>query len=259
MGATKISNIFLILIFLIVFYKSDGQVQRIVGGFSAKESQFPYVVSIRRLGDHICGGVIISRNFILTAGRCVVKNFSNDGVTSYPAHEFNIRVGSLSLYDKGLLWKISEIMVHSNYTNMLNDLALLKLQEPLVFSDYIQPIEVSYERPSLKASEISIAGWGFQKTSGYVSRYLQYITMDVVEPSNCMSHLLGDEAEKSLLCLQFNGGGICTGDIGAAAIYHGELVGLASFSLEKCGNEYPDGFTNIAYYRQWILQNTDLI
>lgn len=57
-----------------------GDVQRIVGGSTARESQFPYLASVRRNDIHVCGGVIISRTHILTAGRCVVKNFSNDAV-----------------------------------------------------------------------------------------------------------------------------------------------------------------------------------
>uniref|UniRef100_A0A1I8NC12 Peptidase S1 domain-containing protein n=1 Tax=Musca domestica TaxID=7370 RepID=A0A1I8NC12_MUSDO len=231
---------------------------RLVGGNTATERQFPYAVSLRRNGVHTCGGVIISRNYILTAARCVVKNIANNGIESYSPSEFKIRAGSLSLYDQGILAGVSEIKVHSNYTNMLNDVALLKLEEPLIFSDYIKPISLPYERPSLTA-QVSVPGWGLHKTSGDVSRYLKYLSMEVVDNKECLSYLYGEDADARLLCLQFgHGGGICSGDIGGPAVYDGELVGLASFSIERCGSEYPDGFTNIAFFVRWIRENTDL-
>lgn len=44
---------------------------RIVGGVDATLGQFPHQISLRQSGSHICGGSIISRDFILTAGHCV--------------------------------------------------------------------------------------------------------------------------------------------------------------------------------------------
>lgn len=151
---------------------------------------------------------------------------------------------------------ISEIIVHSNYNNMLNDLALMKLQERLIFSDYIKPISLPYETP-MPSARVTVAGWGFHKTSGDVSRNLQYLSMDVVETTNCLTYLFGDEGDQSLLCLQSSVGGICSGDIGGPAVYQDELVALASFTIERCSSQYPDGFTNIAYYVKWIRDNSD--
>lgn len=44
---------------------------RIVGGVDATLGQFPHQISLRQSGSHICGGSIISRDFILTAAHCV--------------------------------------------------------------------------------------------------------------------------------------------------------------------------------------------
>lgn len=46
---------------------------RIFGGQNATEGQFPYQVLVTRAGDDaiaVCGGAIISRNYVVTAARC---------------------------------------------------------------------------------------------------------------------------------------------------------------------------------------------
>lgn len=44
---------------------------RVLGGSNAKEGQFPYQVSIKVHGSHVCGGSIVSDYFVLTAAHCV--------------------------------------------------------------------------------------------------------------------------------------------------------------------------------------------
>ena len=44
---------------------------RIVGGVDAKDGQVPYQCSLQRNGSHFCGCVIISKQWILTAGHCL--------------------------------------------------------------------------------------------------------------------------------------------------------------------------------------------
>lgn len=46
---------------------------RIVGGTSARDGQYPYLVSIRNRGVHDCGGAIIDEYWILTAAHCLTS------------------------------------------------------------------------------------------------------------------------------------------------------------------------------------------
>lgn len=50
---------------------TDGE--RILGGTKAQEGEFPFIVSITKNGEHICGGFIYNQRFIVTTASCVLK------------------------------------------------------------------------------------------------------------------------------------------------------------------------------------------
>ncbi|KAG0428803.1 hypothetical protein HPB47_024235 [Ixodes persulcatus] len=49
-----------------------GNVQ-IVGGSDATPLEFPWQISLRISGQHICGGSIINKQHILTAAHCILE------------------------------------------------------------------------------------------------------------------------------------------------------------------------------------------
>lgn len=53
-------------------YRSYSSVSPIVGGWEARDGEFPWMVSLQDLsGHHFCGGAIVDKNWILTAAHCV--------------------------------------------------------------------------------------------------------------------------------------------------------------------------------------------
>merc|ERR1711872_986414 len=112
---------------------------RIHGGSDAEQGQFPYIISIRRIANafkHMCGGVLINPEWVLTSAFCVeeVGTYSIDAVGG----EHNLIVPSAHEQIRG----VENIIRHPNYTHSdasvdgmatpeSNDLALIKLKSPM--------------------------------------------------------------------------------------------------------------------------------
>lgn len=64
----------MLVVFLISAINAEHQsAERVIGGSDAQEGQFPYQISLRVGGSHVCGGTIISNKFVLTAAHCVER------------------------------------------------------------------------------------------------------------------------------------------------------------------------------------------
>lgn len=135
-------NSFIVFILFLAFNKYIYS-QAILGGDGADITDIPYIVSLENSGVHVCGGVIIDRNWILTAGHCVY----------WPISEFAgapdmIHAGSTDQTNdsQGQRITVDYSVLHPNWNGDLrngHDLALLKLSEPICFNDNVQPIAYS--------------------------------------------------------------------------------------------------------------------
>ncbi|EDV38405.1 uncharacterized protein Dana_GF21864 [Drosophila ananassae] len=230
---------------------------RIVGGEDASKAQFPHQISLRNAGSHSCGGSIISKNFILTAAHCVTNQQEDGSFVAIDADRFTIRAGSNDRFSGGVLVNVVEVIFHEGYnTNLHNDVAVLRLESPLIFSSSIQPIAL----PSVQTpddADIIVSGWGRLKAGGDLPRYLQYNTLKSISFEKC-DELIGWGLEMELCLLHEADNGVCHGDSGGPAIYNGEVVGIAGFVWGSCGTTYPDGYSRVWYHKEWIIQHTDL-
>ncbi|XP_030566121.1 serine protease SP24D-like [Drosophila novamexicana] len=229
---------------------------RVVGGADATIGQFPHQISLRYTGSHICGGSIISREYILTAAHCVTDELANGTMVVTPASVLSIRAGSLDRFSGGMLVNVAEVLVHEDYNSFWNDMALLRLEKALVYSSQIRAIPLaSVETPV--ASQVIISGWGLLSTNGDLPRQMQWNTLSSISRLSCITAI--GVYRESMLCLAHEqGNGACNGDSGGPAIFNGELVGVAGFVVDGCGSANPDGYAKVFYHREWIIEHAHL-
>lgn len=71
--------------------------------------------------------------------------------------------------DEEQLKDVSRIIVHPDYIKsaLLNDIALLELSSPVIFSEYVRPVCLAAEGSELYAGITCwMTGWGYRKNKG---------------------------------------------------------------------------------------------
>lgn len=156
----------------------------------------------------------------------------------------------------GLVVGVSEINVHPNYSNFNNDIAVLKLTEPLEFSRSIQPIALATQSPKV-GSKVVTSGWGRLRTGGATPQILQFNTLVSISNAECRRRI--GNVPTSILCLGHTvANGVCSGDSGGPAVFNNQLVGVTNFVVGECGSNAPDGYASVAYFGNWIRGKTGL-
>ncbi|XP_026465376.1 trypsin alpha-like [Ctenocephalides felis] len=230
------------------------QENRIVGGQTTQINERPYQVSVLRYNQHNCGGVILNKEYVLTAAHCF-----ND-VTHHS--EIQVRVGSTNAYHGGIIVDVEDITVHELYNEKFTnyDVAVVKLAYPLRFDKNIKAAvlaEDGYE-PEIN-SKVTVSGWGSLSYLGPYPEELQQVDLQVADHDDCyiayMAHL--DLAE-SQICATVPGGvkDSCTGDSGGPLTENGVVVGIVSFGVRCAEPDYPGVYSRIGFYRKWIDANS---
>ncbi|XP_030834985.1 transmembrane protease serine 2-like, partial [Strongylocentrotus purpuratus] len=110
---------------------------RIVGGINALPGEFPWIGSLRvddgsDRGRFFCGTTLITSQWVLTAAHCAGSYI--DRVIFG-----GLRLSNESEYEVNA--EVADIIIHPDYDAESNDkdIALLRLTEPVSFSDYVRP------------------------------------------------------------------------------------------------------------------------
>uniref|UniRef100_A0A671YH88 Peptidase S1 domain-containing protein n=1 Tax=Sparus aurata TaxID=8175 RepID=A0A671YH88_SPAAU len=132
-----------VVLYLIILYCGTAPLNtRIVGGDNAPAGSWPWQVSLH-LSSHVCGGTLISDQWVMTAAHCILIN-SPSAWTLYLGRETqsgpNVNEVSRTL---------SQIIIHPDYNNTLfnNDIALMRLSSPVSFTNFIRPVCLQTGRP----------------------------------------------------------------------------------------------------------------
>ena len=217
---------------------------RIINGSPVLDARsFPSYASIRRFGNHVCGGVILDENRILTATHCEIKHFDTVIVGGIK------RDGS----DKQQELGISRIWNHPNYIKDIleNDITVIELDSALNFNTSgVERIEIGNEEEFKKVkngtSDCHIVGHGYIDGQNSVVDRLQ-VTNQIYATEKCQNY-----RNNSGHCFKTRGNGgysqACQGDSGGPLYCDvgtgNKLFGIVSFVKAKSCNK---GFTGLTF------------
>ncbi|CAD7083013.1 unnamed protein product [Hermetia illucens] len=234
---------------------------RIVNGTTSAPGQFPYqvmVIASIPFGQALCGGTLISDQWIVTAGHCI------DG-----AYAFEVHLGAQKFNDytepgREIYFSFDSIL-HERYTASIaaNDIGLIKLPNKVNFTKNIQPASLPTSQDLLVGKTVIASGWGLQSTSASrPASELQYAPLQVLSNEECAKSYDPVLIRPSIICAKgANLQSPCSGDSGGPLVLNGTrtLVGITSFgSVLGCDFGYPGGFSRVAYFLDWISAKTGI-
>uniref|UniRef100_A0A3Q1GIF0 pancreatic elastase II n=2 Tax=Acanthochromis polyacanthus TaxID=80966 RepID=A0A3Q1GIF0_9TELE len=235
-------------------------VSRVVGGVDARPHSWPWQISLQynNAGEwrHTCGGTLISNQWVLTAAHCISSS-----------REYRVALGKQNLReteDGEALLGTANIIVHEKWNALFirNDIALIKLQSPVAFSDTVTASCLPTDGAILPHNEACyVTGWGRVSTGGPIADILQQALLPVVDFATCSRYdWWGSQVTESMVCA--GGDGVvsgCNGDSGGPLNCQSssgawEVHGIVSFGSGLSCNfpRKPTVFTRVSAYGDWI-------
>ncbi|XP_064088269.1 chymotrypsinogen A-like [Macrobrachium nipponense] len=243
--------------------------KRIIGGKETLPHEYPWQVGLfsSKMSPNIfCGGSIIGPYHILTAAHCIYIPNQIYGSSFRPMAVFGLHdYRKPSAATKYL--NIAKMTLHPAYGNetLQNDIAILKTEQPIPFDvkNTVSPICLP-EDPNNKYdnTEVSISGWGITIGSNNTSHSPVLLHAVTTTITNVMcKKMLGPKyfISNEKICTLASGKGqglSCSGDSGGPLMYqhgsHVDLIGINSSGPGGCPREFPELFTRVTSYLDWI-------
>lgn len=244
---------------------------KIVGGLPITIQDASYQISLQTRNFHICGGSVISENFVLTAAHCT---------SGQSASSLTIRAGSDLYRSGGVVVRVEKILQHEkfDYSKIDFDFSLLKLAAPLNFSDLIQPIALPSQDEIVEDDSLCIVtGWGNTQNSQESRDKLRAAYVPSVNQAECDAAYrnFGGITDR-MICAGYKSGGkdacqglllerrllrrflnyLFTGDSGGPLVSGEKLVGVVSWGYGCAIAGYPGVYSRVAAARDWIKEKS---
>jgi len=246
---------------------------RVMGGEEVERTrQYPWQMSLATgfMGmfyQHRCGAALIADRWALSAAHCL---HTLGGETLY------VMGGFLDINNKetAQIKRVETYFSHENFVPRLyeQDIALLRLQSPVVFTPSLLPVclpSPSFSRQQEYSSNLGqtavLAGWGRQWDDGPLSGQLEMVELPVISNTMCMDwyNMSGSRQyipEHTFLCAGWEGGkkDACSGDSGGPLVVRreedgrAEVIGVVSWGI-GCGVKgRPGVYTRVSQFVPWI-------
>lgn len=235
--------------------------RRIVGGRPADPKDWPWMAALlqKRGNDQYCGGTLITDRHVLTAAHCMLPFSKNDIIVRLGEYDFTKATdNNPSDFD------VVDIRMHVDYdkNTQENDIALLKLDRPSTFNQFVWPICLPPAGNSFERDQGYVIGWGTIYAGGPVSTILQEVIVPVWSQNDCNGAYPG-KIKSTMMCAGAKAGGkdSCQGDSGGPYLLQDfktrrwYVAGVVSWGIGCAAANKPGVYTRVNNYLDWIRQN----
>uniref|UniRef100_A0A8C4GQZ9 Vitamin K-dependent protein C n=1 Tax=Dicentrarchus labrax TaxID=13489 RepID=A0A8C4GQZ9_DICLA len=236
--------------------------QRIIGGSEAPNHTIPWQVLLS-VDGHRAGGMVIADRWIMTAAHVLQENGNT--------------VPNEVLRVSGLLQSpvyTASIHVHPEYNNpnnvnFNNDIALIKLREPITFRASVMPVCLPEKGATYVTGMMGlVSGFGLTESNNnrILTNKLKYVQLPVVEQETCRASITSAKKKRNsvpsltsnMFCAGVPEGGkdSCQGDSGGPFTLTDDgrvwAAGIVSWGVD-CGQQGTYGvYTRVTQYLDWI-------
>ncbi|XP_050986035.1 transmembrane protease serine 4a isoform X2 [Labeo rohita] len=227
---------------------------RIVGGQDAIIENWPWQVSLQNIGQHTCGGSLVSPNWVVTAAHC----FNGEGKKTLS--RWKVVSGNTYLGSAGAS-SVDKIIVNRDYISGRNDydIAMIRLQSPITVGESRRPACLPPQDLGLKNGDnVVVTGWGHLTEKGNLSPKLQKAQIPLIDRDQCSSPAVyGSSVTPRMICAGYLTGGVdaCQGDSGGPLVYSFNrwmLVGVVSWGVGCAREGRPGVYTNMDQMLDWV-------
>ncbi|XP_074712264.1 granzyme K-like [Strix uralensis] len=224
----------------------------IIGGHIVRPHSWPYMAAIQTENLTKCGGVLVEKQWVLTAAHCQLKKSEVRVVLG--AHQASIAEKEQQIFE------VLQYFPNPQFgtSSMENDIMLLKLNSIAKLNKYVQLLSLPDSCEDIKpGTTCKVAGWGVT-SSGKPSKYLQETTLKIVGRKSCERKFRNStKITNNMLCAagkyKFLQRDACKGDSGGPLICASRYSGIVSFG-KGCGRRnMPGVYTRLTKkYIDWI-------
>ncbi|XP_072481134.1 plasma kallikrein isoform X2 [Notamacropus eugenii] len=234
---------------------------RVVGGTRSAPGEWPWQASLQvklRTQSHMCGGSVIGNQWVITAAHCFDDLPSPDIWRIYTGILNQSEIQAATPFSKA-----KKIIIHPHYkiSETSHDIALIKLETPLHFTD-LQTSICLPSKEDMTYTNCWVTGWGFTQEKGEIQNTLQKVKIPLVPIEECREKYIQHKVTDQMICAGDKEGGkdACKGDSGGPLSCEQyrmwQLVGITSWGDGCAKKDRPGVYTKVAAYMDWILEIT---